>query len=315
MNKNFVMLCAVTSGLCQFSVGALAGEGGSSHVLPGSTATLVDLPPTSPGNFIKPMYLNYSGSASALTPTAAGLVANLDVSVNTLVFGGGHTFDKTVFGGAYYTVAAFLPYTWLDLTGGINTPNGLLENKTSVSGFGDITVVPVMLAWKTGEWQIDTMLPIFIPTGSYEDGRLGNPSLNYWTYDPNVGVTYSGKESGFNAMLRAGYAINTTNDATDYKSGSILHVEGTFEQIIPVGKGLMALGAEVFYFDQVTCDSGTGATLGCFKGMTSGLGPVLGYIKPLGKQTLILELKWLTELNTQYRLEGDYIWLKGVYKF
>ncbi|MBK6511967.1 MAG: hypothetical protein IPG06_22730 [Haliea sp.] len=49
------------------------------------------------------------------------------------------------------------------------------------------------------------------------------------------------------------------------------------------GSGFVALGAEAFYFDQLTCDSGNGATLlGCFEGETAGLGPVLGYILPLG---------------------------------
>ncbi len=93
---------------------AAAGEGGSSHVLPGSTATLIDLPPSTPGSFFKPMFLHYSGDASALTPTAAGLVADLDVSVDTLVLGGGHTFETPVL-GAYYSVAAFLPYTLVRL--------------------------------------------------------------------------------------------------------------------------------------------------------------------------------------------------------
>jgi hypothetical protein len=184
-----------------------------------------------------------------------------------------------------------------------------------VSGFGDLAVLPVMLAWKTGDWQIDVMLPIFAPTGSYEKGRLGNPGLNYWTFDPVIGAVYSNKASGFNAMLHAGYAMNTGNPDTDYRSGSLLHFEGALQQIVPVGSGLLTLGAEGFYFDQVTCDSGAGATLGCFKGMTAGLGPVLGYIQPLGQQSLVVELKWLPELDTKNRLEGDYIWLKMVYKF
>jgi hypothetical protein len=49
--------------------------------------------------------------------------------------------------------------------------------------------------------------------------------------------------------------------------------------------------------------------------MTAGVGPVLGYILPLGKQSLAVELKWLPELDTKKRLEGDYIWLKLAYKF
>jgi hypothetical protein len=293
---------------------AAAGEGGSSHVLPGATATLIDLPPSSPGSFFKPMFLHYSADASALTPTAAGLVADLDVSVDTLVLGGGYTFETPVL-GAHYSVAAFLPYSWLDLSASLQRPGGPVRRSTTVSDFGDMTVVPVMLAWKTGDWQIDTMVPVFIPTGSYEEGRIGNPSLNYWTFDPNVGIAYNGKESGFNALFRVGYAINTENNATNYESGSIVHLEGSVEQLIPTAQGVFALGAEAFYFDQVTCDNGSGAVLGCFEGRTAGIGPVLGYIKPLGEQALVVEFKWLAELDTKNRLEGDYTWLRAVYKF
>jgi hypothetical protein len=42
---------------------------------------------------------------------------------------------------------------------------------------------------------------------------------------------------------------------------------------------------------------------------------VLGYVHPLGTRSLGIELKWLAELETKNRLDGDYIWLKAVYKF
>ncbi len=174
-----------------------------------------------------------------------------------------------------------------------------------------------MLAWKEPEshWQYNFVLPIYAPTGSYQEGRLGNPGLNYWTFDPVFGVVYSNPKSGLNALLHVGYAMNTENDDTSYKSGDLLHFDGAIQQILPAGPGFMTLGAEGFYFQQMTCDSGSGAVLGCFKGRTAGLGPVLGYILPMGKQSLSLELKWLPELDTKNRLDGDYIWLKAVYKF
>ncbi len=293
-----------------------AGEAGTSHVMPGATATLTDLPSSAPGPFFKPMYLNYNGKASARIPTSAGLTTNLEAIANTLAMGGGYTFEKTVLGGAHYSFAAFLPYTWMDVSGNVQGPDGgaVARVNNEVSGFGDLTVVPLMLAWKTGHWQLDTMLPVYAPTGSYEKGRLGNPGLNYWTFDPNVGAAYSNKKSGFNAMLRLGYALNTENSATDYQSGSLFHFEGAIQQILPVGSSFLTLGAEGFYFEQVTDDSGSGAVLGRFKGMTAGLGPVLGYIHPFGKRSLVVELKWLAELDTKNRLDGDYIWLKLVYK-
>ena len=204
----------------------------------------------------------------------------------------------------------------MDISGNLATPRGIKRVQNSVSGLGDLTVLPVMLAWKLGDWQLDATLPIYAPTGSYEKGRLGNTGLNYWTFDPTIGAVYSHKASGFNAMLHAGYAMNTENTDTQYQSGSLLHLEGVVQQFLPVGPGILSLGLEGFYFDQLTGDSGAGATLGDFKGRTYGLGPFLGYILPLeNKQSLVFELKWLTELETKRRLEGDYIWLKMVYKF
>ena len=305
---------AMLSALVAASPIAIAGEGGTSHIMPGANATLVDLPPTSPGGFFKPMYINYQGDASARVPTAAGIVANLNADANTLVLGGGYGLEQTILGGAHYSVAAFLPYTWLSISGNSAALGGL-QIQNSVSGIGDLTVVPVMLAWKSDNWQYDFLMPVYAPTGSYETGRLGNTGLNYWTFDPIVGVAYSNAKSGLNAAVHVGYAINTENNDTSYKSGDILHVDASVQQIFPLGSGFANIGAEAWYFQQVTCDSGSGATLGCFKGRTAGIGPVLGYIQPIGKEKLLFELKWLPELETKNRLNGDYIWLKMVYTF
>ena len=294
---------------------AYADEGGTTHVIPGAMATLVDNPPTAAGTILKPMYLNYGGSASAQIPTAVGLAGNIDANANTFALAAIHTFATTVLGGAHYTVVAALPYTWLDVSANVQTPVGTVRRTSKVNGFGDLTVIPAMLAWKSGNWQYNAVLPIYAPTGSYEVGRLGNPGLNYWTFDPVFGVVYSNPKSGFNALLNTGYAMNTENNDTSYKSGDLLHFDGAIQQILPAGPGFMTLGAEGFYFQQMTCDSGSGAVLGCFKGRTAGLGPVLGYILPMGKQALSLELKWLPELDTKNRLDGDYIWFKMVYKF
>jgi hypothetical protein len=293
-------------------IAATAGEGGTSHILPGGNATLVDLPPTTPGFFFKPMYLNYRGDASARVPTAAGIVANLDVEANTLVVGGGYGFDTPIL-GAHFSIAAFLPYTWLDISGNSESLGGVRVN-SEVSGFGDMTIAPLM-AWKSGDWQYDFLMPIYAPTGSYELGRLGNPGLNYWTFDPIGGFGYSNAKSGFNAAVHVGLALNTENDDTQYKSGNLLHLDASIQQIFPLGSGFANVGLEGWYFQQVSCDSGAGATLGCFKGRTAGIGPVLGYIQPIGQDKLIFEAKWLPELDTKNRLKGDYVWLKMVYKF
>lgn len=217
-------------------------------------------------------------------------------------------------GGAHSTVTAFLPYSWLDISADAEVLGGV-EIDSRPSGLGDLTVVPVMLAWKSGDVQYDVLMPVYAPTGSYELGRLGNPGLNYWTFDPMVGVVYSSTESGFNAGIHLGLAMNTENPDTDYRSGNLLHADASVQQIVPLGSGFLNVGAKAWYFQQVSGDSGGGAQLGDFKGRTAGIGPVLGYIQPFREQKLLLEAKWLPELDTKNRLKGDYVWLKAVYKF
>ena len=313
-SRRLVLAASIAATAFALAPAAHAGEGGVSHILPGANATLVDLPPAGPGWFFKPMYINYNGDVTAQLPTAAGIVANAEATTNTLAIGGGYGFEQTVLGGAHYGVAAFVPYTWVDISANTAAAGGR-RIKNSVSGLGDVTVVPVMLAWKSGDWQYDFLMPIYAPTGSYELGRLGNTGLNYWTFDPIVGFGYANAQSGFNAAAHLGLAMNTENDDTQYKSGNVLHLDASIQQVFPLGSGFANVGLEGWYFQQVTCDSGVGATLGCFKGRTAGVGPVLGYIQPFGDQKLVLEAKWLPEFETRNRLRGDYVWLKAVYKF
>jgi len=313
-HSRYALSCALLAVVLGPPQVASAGEGGTSHIMPGGNATLVDLPPTAPGGFFKPMVVHYSGDASISVPTAAGIVTNLNAEANTVVLGGGYGFEQTVLGGAHYAVAAFLPYTWLSISGNSQALGGI-GIESSVNGLGDLTLVPVLLGWKADNWQYDFLMPVYAPTGSYETGRLGNTGLNYWTIDPIVGFAYSNAKTGFSAAAHLGFAINTENSATNYKSGNILHLDTSVQQIFPLGSGFANIGAEAWYFEQVSCDSGSGATLGCFKGRTAGIGPVLGYIQPIGNEKLLFEFKWLPELETKNRLKGDYLWLKMGYTF
>lgn len=298
------------------AVPALAGEGGVTHILPGSAATLIDLPPTKPGWIAAGAYLNYQGDASAeeLLPIAGSVVAGLDATSNAVLAGGFYTFEPKVL-GAYYSVGALLPYVSMEVSASVSTTAGAILRDDSASGIGDVTLIPVMLAWKNESWQFNALMPIYAPTGQYEKGRLANPGLNYWTFDPTISVSYNNAKTGFNAAAYAGIGLNTENNATNYKSGSVFHLDGSVQQLLPVGPGFLGIGAEAFYINQVSGDSGGNALLGDFKGRTSGLGPVLTYILPRGTETLVTELRWLHETNVNNRLEGDYIWLKVVYQF
>jgi hypothetical protein len=73
------------------------------------------------------------------------------------------------------------------VTANVQREPGSVRVNNKVDGFGDLTVIPAMLAWKTRNVQVKALLPIYAPTGSNQAQRLGNPGLNYWTFDPMVG--------------------------------------------------------------------------------------------------------------------------------
>lgn len=299
---------------CPLAAGA--AEGGASNIVPGNLAALIDLPPVQPGWIVTLNYLNYEGDASAEArlPIVGTIGAKLTQAADAYPLGAFNTFDSKVL-GAYYSVGAVVPYVTVDVTAQISTALGTVRATRSASGLGDATLVPAMLAWKDGSWQYSALLSIVAPTGKYDEDRFANPSLNYWTFDPTFGVSYNNETSGFNAALFAGIGFNTENDATDNRSGSIVHLDGSVQQLLPVGAGYLGVGAEVFYIEQVTGDRGAPALLGDFKLRSVGIGPVLTYILPRGNDNLVAELRWLTETSVRNQVEGDYLWFKLVYQF
>ena len=92
-------------------------------------------------------------------------------------------------------------------------------------------------------------------------------------------------------------------------------MDGTLAQHFPLLGGLAGVGVNGFWYDQITGDSGSGATFGDFEGRTTGVGPVLSYVFKIGKVDMIAEVKWLHELETTNRLEGDIVWFKLLAKF
>jgi len=317
LRSTFVLL--VTIGLWAFTTipPLKAEEGGAGHYVPGGLATLIDLPPTQPGWVVQPLFLHYEGEASRSRafPIAGVVSAGLEAKSDVFVLGAIYTFEPKVL-GAYYSVGAYLPYMWMEVTADLSRPPLVSLSRTdSINGVSDITLIPAMLAWKSGSWQYNALAQVYAPTGSFEVGRLANPGLNYWTFDPAIGVTYNNEKSGFSFSVLSGITINTENEDTNYKSGSVLHVEASVQQHFKHGDGLLGIGANGFIYEQITDDSGAGAQLGAFRGRTGGIGPVVSYIRPIGKTTLVLELRWLPELYAKRRLQGDYIWFKGALDF
>jgi hypothetical protein len=293
---------------------SLAEEGGSGHYLPGSMASFVDGVPLEETFIARYNLLYYDGDIGIRKPIpVAGMVA---AGVGAESWANGLTMlwrPPVEFGKRWsYAMSATIPY----VSTSISAMVAGREVSSSIDGIGDIVLMPLMLNYNVNEdFNINTRLGVYAPTGSYEVGRLANTGKNFWTFEPTIGLMYFGQKNGIEASLFSGIDFNTENSDTDYQSGVQLHVDGTVAQHFPLFDGLAGLGVNGYWYEQVSGDSGAGATFGDFEARTAGLGPVLSWTKKVGGVDVIAELKWLHEMETRRRLEGDYVWLKCVLKF
>ena len=184
--------------------------------------------------------------------------------------------------------------------------------RDTANGIGDITLYPFMLGWTglNGDLKYDVRLGIYAPTGDYDKGKLANVGKNYWTFEPAVSLSYISSKIGLELSAFAGMDFNTKNHETDYRTGTQFHLDFTVAEHLPLFGGIIGVGANGFYYQQITGDSGSGARLGDFKGRTLGIGPVLSYVTKIWKKDLVAEVKWLPEIDVKKRLKGDYIWFK-----
>jgi hypothetical protein len=291
-----------------------AEEGGCGHYAPGTTASFMDALPGKPGLAMANYFMYYDGNASASKqiPVGGRIAADLDSwayadSILTL-------YDTSVkLLGGDYVIGAAIPYVWMKVEGKVTGPLGnTLQNSDKESGVGDIMVYPFMLGWTNGDLKYDFRFGVYAPTGEYDVNALANLGKNYWTFEPEVTASWLSSKMGLEASAYAGLDLSTENNDTDYQSGDVFHIDATVAQHLPAGPlGIVGLGANVFYYQQLTGDSGDGAKLlGDFEGHTIGVGPALSLIKKVGNTNLAAEVKWLPEADVEHRIKGDFIWFK-----
>jgi hypothetical protein len=146
-----------------------------------------------------------------------------------------------------------------------------------------------------------------VPIGNYRDGQLANLAFHRWAFDTSLAVTWLDPKSGWDVSGKAGLTFNGENDATNYKTGTELHVEGAVEKIFSPS---FSAGLQAYYFQQVSGDSGAGATLGDFKGRVGGFGATAAYnFKIAQKIPATLRLHAMTEFDAKNRMEGNSVWV------
>jgi hypothetical protein len=294
---------------------ASAEESAGGHYIPGATADFLDALPGTPGAL---SYMNvpyfYDGSRSRSRGLDFGGVIALDVSAQVRADTSLLLYEtEWRFLGAEYAVGVAIPWVSVEVSGTVQ-PGRFARLTRRVNdkaeGLGDIQLIPIMLGWQSGDLKWGTNFSIYAPTGEFEAGRLANVGKNFWTFEPSANISYLSTTNGIEATAFAGIDFNTENTDTDYQSGEAFHLDVTLAQHLPLFGGIAGIGANGFYYQQLTGDSGSGAVLGSFKGQTLGVGPVVSYVYRIEGATFLSEVKWLPELAVENRLKGDGVFVK-----
>lgn len=215
--------------------------------------------------------------------------------------------------GAEYAYGATLVLGNADLSASIDIgpiTRSIQDDRTS---YGDITLTPGIFYWDNGDkWHFSQSFYVVVPVGDYDVDETVNTGLNYWTFETDFAATYFNPETGQDYSVVLGYGYNTENDDTDYKSGDEVHLDFVLNQFVSEE---WAIGVHGFYYKQISGDSGDGALFGDFKAEAAGIGPAVMWVpKSLGGNTAFI-LKWMSEFDTENRMEGDHVFASFAISF
>ena len=291
------VLCLIGYSLCP---PANAAEGGTSAYLKGYKDFLSGVLPTVAGAYVRNDVIYYGGNIDA---TLIGGQLKLKVSQWSLSNLTSATFvtPVRVMGGTY-AFGAIVPFTKADVKVGIDTGRGNVSSSDSVFNVDDIIVNPVMLGWSSGDFHWMALVSLAMPTALYNKERIANTGLNYWSVQPQFSMTYYEPKKGLDVSAGLTYVINTENHATGYLTGNLFHLDwATGKQLNPTWK----IGAVGYLMEQVTGDSGSGATLGPDKASVWALGPAATYSFKVNKMPISVLGKWTHEIAAENTFRGD----------
>jgi hypothetical protein len=172
------------------------------------------------------------------------------------------------------------------------------------TGVSDLLVTPINLGWHLGPWHIMAFGNFYAPVGSYNSDRRLNTGLGRWAVEPNVAVTWlrPGTKYPQEASISMGYTMNFQDAATLYTTGQEFHLEYFLGQHLPKG---FTLGLAGYIYNQMTADTGSGATLGAFHGQTIALGPCLAFNSEIAGHAIGVNARYYNELRVINRFNGQ----------
>jgi hypothetical protein len=287
---------------------ARAAENGTGVYLLGSKGPDAALLPPE-GVFLQNDFYLYSGSVSGSKPLPiAGLVTlnaseTLPIELPTLIW----STPWTVLGGRV-ALTASQPIGGPNISADVVAGPMTVHQSDSSFNFGDPQLA-ALIGWQAGDFHWTSNVMVNVPVGAYDEQALSNLSFHRWAVDVSEAGTYLNAQTGLEASLVAGFTFNGENHATDYRTGTEFHLEGSLTKAF---NQQLSGGLVGYYYNQVSADSGSGAVLGPFEGRVAALGVTGAYAFRIGEIPVTMRLKLYREFDAVNRAEGTAAYLTFV---
>lgn len=283
--------------------GAWATENGGNSYPIGVNTILPGLQP-GPGSYGY-LYLTAYESTSLKDNTGAnvGNVSNFSLHAQAAAIRLAHVWQVSLLGATIET-RVNIPYANIDAHFDVQTPHGLVHKSGEATGLADVAFAPALLGWHMGNLHQVAGLEFFLPTGSYDVHRLVNPGRHYYAIEPTWGVTWF-PTPAVELSTRVLYMFNTTNNATNYRSGQELILD--YNAALRLGHGWQ-IGTNGYFYRQTTNDVQNGSAVNGNgnRGQVLGVGPFIGY----SRSGFAVQLKYQRETLVRNRPEGNRFWLQ-----
>ncbi len=205
-----------------------------------------------------------------------------------------------------YASSITVPYIWTKVDATLTGPRG--RNGTTsdtASNLFDLYFTPIIAGYHFSATQhMALSLNIWAPTGKYDANALANPSLNNWTFIPQIAYTGIFPESGMQLDAATSVQFYTRNSATDYRNAPIFGLDLMARKMFKNGVGA---GVVVGTQQQLGSDKGpTADTLNGFKGHDWSAGPIVTYDRKLANnRSMSLGIRWVPTVSSTRRLDSS----------
>lgn len=227
-------------------------------------------------------------------------------------FGDGLTFlwvpDIELAGARY---AAFINQTGIVKTITNIPPHGLTTTQT---GLNNTVISPLNLSWELPyDLYVSGRFAFYVQDGQYNRNEIVNIANKFWTFEPNVGISYL--KNGLDLSLHLVYDVSTTNTDSNafgnndghYHSGDVFVAEYTASQAF----GNWRFGITGYGVQQTNDDRAGGRLVNNSELHKVGMGPLIEYnTKRVG-----INFYYIRDIVWNRAYGGDVFYFKLTVKF